>query len=224
VDQRADAFADLVAEHLPLVRARARRYLGSGEPLDDLVQVASVGLVAAARRYDPARRVPFAAFALATVDGELRRHVRDRVATVRVPRGEQERASSLRRAAASVAQTLGREASVAEAARAAGVDVEAARAALARSSAVVPLAEADCFASARSEDEFAACERRADVHELMTCLDPRERELVGLRFAGDLPQTEIARRLNISQSQASRDLSAALEKLRRRAEAAERAA
>ena len=78
----------LVEQHLPLVRRLARRHAGAGEPFEDLVQVGALGLVAAARRYDPGRGVPFAAYAIPTVDGELRRHLRDRVSIVRVPRSE----------------------------------------------------------------------------------------------------------------------------------------
>jgi RNA polymerase sigma-B factor len=217
VDLSSERAADLIDRHLPLVRSLARRYLASGEQLDDLVQVGAVGLVAAARRFDPSRGVPFTAYAAATVDGELRRHVRDRVAQIRVPRREQERAASLRRAASSAAQRLGREPSLAETAEAAGLAVEDARTALRGPARVVPLADAAGEASAAAEDEFEACEDRALVRELVASLGPRERRLLGLRFGGDLPQTEIARRLNISQSQASRELAATLEKLRRTA-------
>src|SRR5437762_7679918 len=111
MDGAADPIRDLVERPLPLVRSLARRYAGAGEPFDELVQVGSVGLVAAARRFDPARGVPFAAYAAPTVEGELRRHLRDRVSTIRVPRREQERAAKLRRTAQAVSQKLGHEAS-----------------------------------------------------------------------------------------------------------------
>jgi RNA polymerase sigma-B factor len=215
MDRAAEPIRDLVGAHLPLVRAIAKRYAGSGEPLEDLVQVGSVGLVAAARRYDPARGVPFAAYAAPTVDGELRRHLRDRVATIRVPRRDQERAASLRRTARAVAQRLGREASLAETAEAAGVDVDEARAALAGTAPMAPLSAVEGVASREAEDEFAACEDRAFVDDLIDALEPRQRQIVRLRFGGDLPQAEIARRLNMSQSQASRELSSALDTLRR---------
>src|SRR5690348_941648 len=109
MDGAADPVDGLIERHLPLVRSIARRYAGSGEPFDELVQVGSLGLVAAARRFDPTRGVPFAAYAAPTVDGELRRHLRDRASTIRVPRREQERAASLRRAAQAVSQELGHE-------------------------------------------------------------------------------------------------------------------
>jgi RNA polymerase sigma-B factor len=209
-----DPFGILVERHLPLVRSLARRYARSGEPFEELVQVGSVGLVAAARRFDPSRGVPFAAYAAPTVEGELRRHLRDRASTIRVPRRQQERAAGLRRAAETVSQQLGREASLAEMAAAAGMTVDDARRALAGSSVTVPLAVLEQRPSAEADDELAACEDRELVRELVAALGPRERELVGLRFGGDLSQAEIARRMAISQSQASRLLTAALRKLR----------
>src|SRR3954447_6437089 len=111
----------LVEQHLPLVRGLARRHAGAGERFEDLVQVGALGLVAAARRYDPARGVPFAAYAIPSVDGELRHHLRDRSATVRVPRRGPAVAGALGGAAAAPAQRLGHEASLAEVADAAGV-------------------------------------------------------------------------------------------------------
>lgn len=214
MERPADPAVDLVSKHLPLARALARRYAGRGEALDDLVQVGSVGLVAAARRFEPARGVPFAAYAAATVEGELRRHLRDRVSTIRVPRREQERAAAVRRAAQAAAQRLGREASLRETAAAAGVTVDEAQAALAQPASTVSLSVLAGQASAAADHELAACEDRELLRELLAPLPPRERELVRLRFGGDLPQAEIAQRLGISQSQASRLLAAALEKLR----------
>lgn len=219
MDGAADPIRDLVERHLPLVRSLARRYAGSGEPLDELVQVGSVGLVAAARRFDPARGVPFAAYAGPTVDGELRRHLRDRASMIRVPRREQERAATLRHAAQLVSQQLGHEASLDEAAAAAGMTVDDARVALAGPTLTVPLSALERRASTDADDELSACEDRELVQKLVASLPPREQQLVRLRFADDLSQTEIARRLEISQSQASRLLAAALEKLRSKAAA-----
>src|SRR5262245_62670679 len=114
----------LIAQHLPLAKALARRHARREEPLEDLVQVAAVGLVAAARRFDPSRGVPFGAFATPTIEGELRRHLRDRAATIRIPRRQQATASLLWRASRAVSERLGRQASVAEAAEAAGVRLD----------------------------------------------------------------------------------------------------
>ena len=214
-----DPRLDLVDRHLPLVRALARRYAACGEPLDDLVQVGSVGLVAAARRFDASRGIPFAAYAAPTIEGELRRYLRDRSSTIRVPRREQALAAALRREAHVTAQRLGHEASLAETAAAAGVSPQEARIALGAVAQPESLATLELRASPEAQDEIEACERRALVSELLALLPRRERELVLLRFGGDLSQSEIAQRLEISQSQASRLLAAALEKLRRRLEA-----
>jgi RNA polymerase sigma-B factor len=215
VGEPADPVVDLVTRHLPLVRVLARRYAGTGEPFDDLVQVASVGLVAAARRFEPARGIPFAAYAAPTIDGELRRHLRDRSSAIRIPRREQELVAALRRAARLAAQRLGHEASLAETAAAAGVSPAEAGSALLGSAVPAPLAALELRPSTAAEAEMEACERRALVEELLASLDPREREIVRLRFGADLSQSEIARRLSISQSQTSRVLNAALDKLRR---------
>ena len=209
-----DPAGSLVELHLPLVRSLARKYAGSGEPFDELVQVGSVGLVAAARRFDPARGVPFAAYAAPTVEGELRRHLRDRVSTIRVPRREKERAAKLRRTAQAVSQKLGHEASLAETAAAAGMTVDDAELALRACAVTVPLAALEGRASDEADEELAACVDRELVRELVASLAPRERQLVGLRFGSDLSQTEIAELLAISQSQASRLLAGALRKLR----------
>jgi RNA polymerase sigma-B factor len=209
-----DPALDLVLEHLSLVRTLARRFARRGEPYEDLLQVAAVGLVTAARRFDPERGVPFVAYALPTIEGELRRHLRDRSSTVRVPRREQELAGVLRREAAAAAQHRHRAATLAETAAAAGVPVARAAAALGAAADPVPLAELERRPSAEAEDELEACERRALVADLLATLRPREREIVRLRFTEELHQAEIADRLHISQGQTSRLLAGALEKLR----------
>lgn len=205
---------DLVLDHLSLVRTLAYRFARMGEPLEDLLQVAAVGLVAAARRFNPDRGVPFVAYATPTIEGELRRHLRDRSSTVRVPRREQELAGVLRREAARSAQQRRRPATLAEIAAAAGVPVARAAAALGAAADPVPLADLDRRPSSEAEDELEACERRALVAELLATLQPREREIVRLRFSEELQQAEIAHRMHISQGQTSRLLAAALEKLR----------
>jgi RNA polymerase sigma-B factor len=215
-----DPALDLVVEHLSLVRTLAYRFARRGEPFEDLLQVAAVGLVAAARRFDPERGVPFAAYAAPTIEGELRRHLRDRSSTVRIPRREQELAGVLRREAAVTAQRRLRGATLAETAAAAGVPVARAAAALGAAAGPVPLAELERSPSTEAEDELEACERRALVAELLATLPPREREIVRLRFAEELRQAEIADRLHISQGQTSRLLAGALEKLRAALDAA----
>jgi RNA polymerase sigma-B factor len=213
MEDRLDHVADLVADHLPLARAIARRYVGSGESWDDLLQVGCVGLVAAARRFDRSRGTPFTAYAQPTIDGELRRHLRDRTSTIRVPRREQRLAANLRAAARDAVQALGREASFGEIAATVGVSVGEAQLVIDAAAAPASLAGLDLPSSA-ADEEIEACERRALLGGMLAALDPRERELVRLRYTEDLPQTEIARRMRMSQSQASRLLAGALAKLR----------
>ncbi len=213
MDQRESA--RIVEEHLQLVRSAAARYRCSGEQREELVQAGALGLVLAARRFDPARRVPFAAYALVTIDGEIRRYLRDRSATVRVPRRERATLATLRRAAGAASARLGREASLAETASAAGVSLVTARRALRDVVQPVPLAEGGQRPSEAAAAELDACERRAELRRALETLAPREREAIALRFVVDLSQREVARRMRISQSQASRILAAALEKLRR---------
>jgi RNA polymerase sigma-B factor len=206
--------ARLVEQHLPLARGLARRHLGAGEALEDLVQVGALGLVAAARRYDPARGVPFAAFAAPTVDGELRRHLRDRGSTVRVPRREQALAGLLRRVGAATSQRLGHEASLAELAEAAGVTRRQAELVLGGTAGAAPLSLLEEAASETASEQIEACERRVLLRPAFAALDADERQALALRFAADFSQSEIALRMHISQSRASRLLRGALEKIR----------
>jgi len=203
----------LVEQHLPLVRGLARRHVRNGEPFEDLVQVGALGLVAAAHRYDPGRGVPFAAYAITTVDGELRRHLRDRTSTVRVPRREQALAGALRRAADETAQRLGHEASLAEVADAAGVPRREAELVLGRTGAVAPLTVLENEASEVAGEELEACERRMLLQGVLADLRPDERRALALRFAGELSLREVARRLGVSEGQASRAIRRALDKL-----------
>jgi len=203
----------LVEQHLPLVRGLARRHVGTGEPFEDLLQVAALGLFAAANRFDPERGVPFAAFAIPTVDGELRRHLRDRASTVRVPRREQALAGALRRAAAERAQLLGHEASLAEIADAAGVTRREAERVLGGTAAAGPLSLVEDTALESTGDEAEACERRLLLHAALAELEPRERRAVALRVVGELSLRETARRLGISEGQASRAVQRGLDKL-----------
>ncbi|HET8527300.1 MAG TPA: sigma-70 family RNA polymerase sigma factor [Gaiellaceae bacterium] len=211
MDRLRDPADDRVVSYLPLVRALARRHTRPGAGFDDLVQAGAVGLVAASRRYDAARGA-FGPYAAATIEGEMRRYLRDRASTVRVPRREQARARALREAPQGTPLPA--------AAAAAGLSLDEARRALAGASATVPLGALDDRECPEASEAIEACERRALVEELLAALSPRERAAVVLRFGSDLPQREIGRRLHLSQSQTSRVLSGALEKLRRTYEAA----
>jgi RNA polymerase sigma-B factor len=204
----------LVEQHLPLVRGLARRHAGAGEPFEDLVQVGALGLVAAARRYDPGRGVPFAAYAIPTVDGELRRHLRDRVSIVRVPRREQALAGDLRRAAVAASQRLGHEAPLAEVAHAAGISRREAERVLGGTATTTSLSTLDAQPSTEASDEIEACERRLLLNAALAGLEPRERKAVALRFGAELSLRELARRLDLPQGQAAGVVRRALEKIR----------
>ena len=109
--------------HLPLVRAMARRYAGRGEEVDDLVQAGSVGLVQASTRFDPSRGVAFATFVAPAVEGEIRRHLRERSPGLRLPRDVQRMSGELRRTSDALVASLGRAPEVAEVAAALDADV-----------------------------------------------------------------------------------------------------
>ena len=128
----------LIMEHLPLVRGLARRYAERGEPLDDLVQVGTIGLIKAIDRFDPSRGYKLASFATPTILGEIRRHFRDRSWTVRVPRGIQEARARIAHAVDDLSASEGRSPSVREIADAADLSVEEVLDALAAGSAQRP--------------------------------------------------------------------------------------
>lgn len=209
----------LVELHLPLVSALARRYRGRGEPLEDLEQAGVVGLLAAIERFDPGRGHDLRAFAVPTVDGEIRRHLRDRAAAVRAPRRIHELRSALPALDRELGSRLGRSPTRAELARAAGArpeDVAAASEPL-----VVPLEESE---AGGGDEELRAAEDRVALAGALGALDSRERRIVALRFGAGLTQARIADRLGISQVHVSRLLQHALETLRRELDGDPRAA
>ncbi len=221
---------------LPFARSLAMRYSGGVEPSDDLIQVASLGLVSALERFDPARGVPFAAFAGPTILGELRRHFRDRVWTLRVPRGLQERIRGVDDAIAKLSQRARaladrrrdrRDARDRRGRRARGVrgqrrspdDV----ARPARRPARSPARSRRWASASASEDPgFELVEDRAAIDAGIDVLDETEREVLRLRFAEDLTQSKIAEQVGYSQMHVSRILRRALGKLRTAASAAAR--
>ncbi|MCA1682990.1 MAG: sigma-70 family RNA polymerase sigma factor [Actinobacteria bacterium] len=210
----------LVAAHLGLAHWAAARFTGRGEPLDDLVQVALVGLLKALDRFDPDRGSSFSGYAVATMLGELKRHLRDRAWAIRPPRGLHDRYLRVRRAVEELTQEHGRAPAVADiAARTAmTVDevVEATEVGCAwtQDSLDERLDAGDGRGPAGTDDRLAAVEERADLAPLLGRLSPRARRVVHLRFVDDLTQTEIARQLGVSQMQVSRILSQSLARLR----------
>ena len=208
---------------LPLAQRLARRYLGHGEPLDDLAQVAVVGLIKAVDRYEADRGVDFAAFAIPTVIGEIRRHFRDHTWAVRVPRGLQERRLQIAVARNTLTQTLGRSPTVADVAAHLQITEEdvlegldGARAYTVRSLSL-PINDdgsTELGDTLGGEDTgFEYTELRLVLGDALAHLDERDRTILTLRFYGGLTQTEIARRVGISQMHVSRLLSRALDRL-----------
>lgn len=224
-DERARE--EIVKRFLPFARSMAMRYSGGAEPSEDLIQVASLGLVGALGRFDPARGVPFAAFAGPTILGELRRHFRDRVWTLRVPRGLQERIRSVDTAIVELSSELERSPTVAEIAARLEIGeadvLEAFEANVARRTLSLdqPTAgtEPDDHATMvdRLGDEdrgFELAEEREAMDAGIKVLDETEREVLRLRFVEDLTQSKIAEQVGYSQMHVSRILRRALGKLR----------
>ena len=145
----------LIVEHLPLVRGLARRYANRGEPLDDLVQVGTIGLIKAIDRFDPSRGVKLSSFATPTILGEIRRHFRDRSWTVRVPRGIQEARAQITHAVGELSAANGRSPSVREIAGATGLSTDDVLDALAAGSAQRPASLSAAGADGEDEGEIA---------------------------------------------------------------------
>ena len=206
----------LIESHLPLAKSVARRYAGRGVDLDDLVQVGAVGLIKAADRFDAGRGVAFSTFAEPTIEGEIRHHLRDRSAPVRIPRELQRLSKRLRRRQGELSAQLGRAPTLSELADAVEADVSDVQRALAaeqaRESAELPSADAATGAAIEAEP-FERMDARLLLAEQMRLLDERERQIVYLRFHADLTERQIARELEISQAHVSRLLAGALAKL-----------
>jgi RNA polymerase sigma-B factor len=215
----------LIERYLPLARSVARRYEHPGEPLEDLVQVASLALIKAVDRFEPARGHAFTSFAVPTIVGELKRYLRDRTWIVRPPRGLQELALRVDRAMSELAHQLDRPPTVSELARAVGLDdehvVEALLARSGRSALSLQAAGTEDDSSSRLEDELGAddgdyelAETRVTLHRMLALLPAREREVLRLRFQEDMTQGEIGARIGVSQMQVSRIIRGATARLR----------
>ncbi len=217
-----------LVELMPLVRALATRYAGRGEPLEDLVQVGSIGLIKAVDRFDVDRGVEFASYAVPTIVGEIRRHFRDKAWAMHVPRRLKELSLRLSRTLDQLTVELGRSPSMAELAAAAGVDEEEAIDALDSMNAYTtrslhaPFEEGsdDSLAEKLGADEqgFTEVEDGALVAAGLDALDERERQIVELRFFRELTQSQIASEVGISQMHVSRLLRRALATMRGRIE------
>lgn len=220
----------LVERFLPLARNLARRYVRSSEPLDDLVQVASLGLVKALDRYDPSRGFRFAAFAVPTILGELRRYFRDAAWSIHVPRGAQERALAVEEAQQQLTNATGRAPTVQDIAQYLEMDMEEVLNGLQVSQAYSTLSldaprrtsddDQEAYGDTLGEEDerFDLVEADVVVSEALRHLPARERKILHLRFVEDLTQSEIAAQVGLSQMQISRLLRRSLEQLREHAE------
>jgi RNA polymerase sigma-B factor len=224
----AAAREQLVQRYIRLAHKLARRYARSSEPLEDLEQVACLGLVRAIDRFDPSFGTTFSTFAVPTILGELRRHFRDRTWALRVPRELRDLAAAVERAADRLAAEHGRSPSVAEVAEAVGQPIEhvvaAREAALAYRCDSIdrPLRADEVDGAATLADRLGEPDRELSRVESVVLLDQlatealseRERVVLRLRFEHDLLQREIADRIGVSQMQVSRILRDAVDRLR----------
>jgi RNA polymerase sigma-B factor len=227
-DGDQDAREQALVELMPLVRALATRYAGRGEPLEDLVQVGSIGLIKAVDRFDVDRGVDFASYAVPTIVGEIRRHFRDKGWAMHVPRRLKELSVRLSRVLDQLTNELGRSPTIAELAAAAGVEEEEAIDALdamnayATRSLHAPFDEGsdDTLAEklGQADASYAEVEDGALVAAGLDALDERERRIVELRFFDEMTQSQIASEIGISQMHVSRLLRRALATMRGRIE------
>ncbi|WP_374684289.1 SigB/SigF/SigG family RNA polymerase sigma factor [Streptomyces sp. ODS05-4] len=223
---RAELRNQLVRMHLPLVEHLARRFRNRGEPLDDLTQVATIGLIKSVDRFDPERGVEFSTYATPTVVGEIKRHFRDKGWAVRVPRRLQELRLSLTTATAELSQLHGRSPTVHELAERLGISeeevLEGLESANAYSTLSLDVPDTDDESPAvadtlGAEDEaLEGVEYRESLKPLLEGLPPREKRILLLRFFGNMTQSQIAQEVGISQMHVSRLLARTLAQLRER--------
>ncbi len=216
---------ELVTMHLPLVQFLARRFRDRGEPLDDLVQVGTIGLIKAVDRFDPERGVEFSTYATPTIVGEIKRHFRDKGWAIRVPRRLQELRMSIGAATAELSQRSGRAPTVGELAVHLGVSedeiiegLEGAQA-YSTSSLDTPLGgddDAPMLADRLGDidPEIESIEYRESLKPLLAALPSRERRILALRFFHGMTQSQIAEEVGISQMHVSRLLAKSLSTLR----------
>nr|WP_162931401.1 RNA polymerase sigma factor SigF [Streptomyces sporangiiformans] len=214
----------LVRMHLPLVEHLARRFRNRGEPLDDLTQVATIGLIKSVDRFDPDRGVEFSTYATPTVVGEIKRHFRDKGWAVRVPRRLQELRLALTTATAELSQQHGRSPTVHELAEKLAISeeevLEGLESANAYSTLSLDVPDTDDESPAvadtlGAEDEaLEGVEYRESLKPLLEDLPPREKRILLLRFFANMTQSQIAQEVGISQMHVSRLLARTLAQLR----------
>jgi RNA polymerase sigma-B factor len=219
---------DIILRFTPLAEYLARRFGGRGQSMEDLVQVAYVGLIAAVDRFDPGREVRFATYAAATIVGELKRHLRDKAWAVRIPRPLQELGLRVNKMMPALTQELGRSPTVQELATSLDVATEDVLAAMdaaqayTASSLDTPMTEGNVAPHELMGEEDPALERLdewATLAPAVKGLSERERKVLYLRFFAGMTQSQIAEEIGVSQMHVSRILSQVLATLRRSAEA-----
>ncbi|HEX3609557.1 MAG TPA: SigB/SigF/SigG family RNA polymerase sigma factor [Solirubrobacterales bacterium] len=225
---------ELVERNMAFAKRLALRYRGASESFDDLLQVANLGLLNAVDRFDPERGIPFTAFASPTILGELKRHFRDRVWTVRVPRGLHDRIAEVDKAITELTKRLQRSPSVGEIAERLEVEQTDVLEVLEANHNRRPLSldrppggeDADEAAPTEwiggDDEHFELVESRIALDAALPYLDERERVVLHLRFVEDMTQSQIAERIGHSQMHVSRILRRALSRIRERIEAEER--
>jgi RNA polymerase sigma-B factor len=223
---RARLREQLVDQYIGLVEFLARRFRNRGEPLEDLVQVGTIGLLKAIERFDLEREVEFSTYATPTIVGELKRHFRDKGWAVRVPRRLQELHLELTKVVSTLGQELSRSPTVAEIARAAGTSEENVLEGLEIAQAYnftsldAPIDSHDAGSTSFADqlggedEQLRNLEYRAALAPEMAKLPERERRILYLRFFKGMTQSEIAERLGISQMHVSRLLNRTLMRLR----------
>lgn len=220
-----EARDQLIVSHLNLVRFLASKFKNRGEPLDDLVQVGTIGLIKAIDRFDPERGLEFTTYATPTILGEIKRHFRDKGWSIRVPRRLQELSAKVNQATDELTVELQRSPSVEEIAAKLGVSAEEILEAMESSGAYTSVS---LEAGGTSEDDEApalidrlgsvdedldASDDRMVIDDAIRDFSPREQEIVRMRFIDGLTQVEIAKRLGVSQVQVSRLLRRTLRKI-----------
>ncbi len=218
----------VICEHMSFARGLALRFAGRGEPVDDLIQVATVGLIKAVDRFDAERGASFAGFATPTILGELRRHFRDTAWDMHVSRRLQELHLEINNVTVELTQRLGRSVTAEDIAERLAITVDDVRSAQAcgtaynvRSLNTLVMTDGDGDTETELGDLLGTTDTDIDsfadrhsVLQLLGALPPRDQRVLGLRFYDNMTQTQIAEQLGVSQMQVSRLLSAALRKLR----------
>jgi RNA polymerase sigma-B factor len=214
--------AALIERHLPLVTFMARKFADRGEPLDDLIQVGTIGLIKAIDRFEISKGFEFSTFATPTIVGEIKRHFRDKTWAVRVPRRLQELGAAVTKATIELTQKLDRSPTPKEIAKHLGITVDEVAEAL-ESNAAYSTVSLDVTSDTSTSigDSFGSLdealegvEYRESLKPLLAQLDDREKRILQMRFFDNLSQSQIASELGISQMHVSRILNKVLSHLR----------